>query len=174
MDISHLPIGKNIMHYRKKKGISLDELARRSGVSKSMLSQIEQEKTNPTVITVWKISRVLDTSIEELVEAGSDFPIEVLRRSEAPLFYSEDHSCTIQVNSPIHMMDNLELYTLTFQPRGGLHSKPHYPKAAEFLTVMGNKQLVLLLTAVFMLAGVLVIYYLARKSAASEEAEAAV
>lgn len=41
-------------------------------------------------------------------------------------------------------------------------------------TVMGNKQLVLLLTAVFMLAGVLVIYYLARKSAASEEAEAAV
>ena len=31
------------MHYRKKKGISLDELARRSGVSKSMLSQIEQE-----------------------------------------------------------------------------------------------------------------------------------
>ena len=64
MDTSHLPIGKNIMHYRKKKGISLDELARRSGVSKSMLSQIEQEKTNPTVITVWKISRALDTTIE--------------------------------------------------------------------------------------------------------------
>ncbi|HHY81331.1 MAG TPA: helix-turn-helix domain-containing protein [Clostridiales bacterium] len=138
MDTSHLPIGKNIMHYRKKKGISLDELARRSGVSKSMLSQIEQEKTNPTVITVWKISRALDTTIEELVETGTDSPIEVLRRSEAPVFYSEDNSCEIYVNSPIHMMDNLELYTLVFKPHGALNSKPHYPKAEEFLTVISG------------------------------------
>jgi len=139
MDISHLPIGKNIMHYRKKKGISLDELSRRSGVSKSMLSQIEQEKTNPTVITVWKISRVLDTTIEELVESVNEFPIEVLPRTDAPLYYSEDRSCKIQVNSPIHMKDNLELYTLTFKPRGGLHSKPHYPKSEEFLTVISGQ-----------------------------------
>jgi transcriptional regulator with XRE-family HTH domain len=139
MDISHLPIGKNIMHYRKKKGISLDELSKRSGVSKSMLSQIEQGKTNPTVVTVWKISRVLDTTIEELVETGNDSPIEVQHRDEVPLFYSEDRSCTIHVNSPIHMKDNLELYTLTFQPHGILDSKPHYPKAEEFLTVISGK-----------------------------------
>jgi transcriptional regulator with XRE-family HTH domain len=139
MDQSHLQIGKNIMHYRKRKGISLDELSRRSGVSKSMLSQIEQEKTNPTVVTVWKISRVLETTIEELVEVGNDSPIEVLHREEVPLFYSEDRSCTIHVNSPIHMMDNMELYTLTFAPHGILASKPHYPKSEEFLTVISGK-----------------------------------
>lgn len=136
---SYPPIGKNIMHYRKKKGISLDELSKRSGVSKSMLSQIEQDKTNPTVITIWKISRVLDTTIEELVEVGNNYPIEVLRRDDATLFYSEDRSCIIQANSPIHMTDNLELYDLTFIPKGGLHSKPHYPKAEEFITVITGK-----------------------------------
>jgi transcriptional regulator with XRE-family HTH domain len=139
MDTTQLQIGKNIMHYRKRKGISLDELSKRSGVSKSMLSQIEQEKTNPTVVTVWKISRVLETTIEELVEIGNDSPIEVLHREEVPLFFSEDRSCTIHVNSPIHMKDNMELYTLTFTPRGILDSKPHYPKAEEFLTVISGR-----------------------------------
>ncbi len=139
MDMSYPPIGKNILHYRKKKSMSLDELSKRSGVSKSMLSQIEQEKTNPTVITVWKISRVLDTTVEELVENGNDSPIEVLRQEDAPLFFSDDRTCTIRVNSPIHMMDNLELYNMTFKPGGMLHSRPHFPKAEEFLTVMTGK-----------------------------------
>jgi transcriptional regulator with XRE-family HTH domain len=139
MDISHLSIGKNIMHYRKRKGISLNELSKRSGVSKSMLSQIEQEKTNPTVITIWKISQVLDTSLEDLVEAESDFPIGDLRSTQVPLFYSDDQSCVIQVNSPMHMKDDLELYTLSFKPKGELHSQPHYPKTTEFLTVISGE-----------------------------------
>ena len=36
--------GRNILNYRKLKNMSLDVLSKRSGVSKSMLSQIEQEK----------------------------------------------------------------------------------------------------------------------------------
>jgi len=45
MDMQNLPnIGLNIMNLRKKKNMSMDTLSKRSGVSKSMLSQIEQEK----------------------------------------------------------------------------------------------------------------------------------
>lgn len=133
------PIGRNIMNMRKQKGMSLDELAKRSGVSKSMLSQIEQDKTNPTVITVWKISRALDLSIEELMESGTSSIIEVIRGDDAPVIPSEDKLCTTRINSPIHMADNLELYHLSFKPGGKNKSMPHFPKAEEFITVIEGR-----------------------------------
>ena len=132
-------IGSNIANYRKQKGMSMEELSKRSGVSKSMLSQIEQEKTNPTVITLWKISKALNVPMEHLLKRNSISQIEVLRKDDAPIFYSEDHSCLIRVNSPVHMIDNLELYDMTFKPRGKLCSMPHFTNAEEFLTVITGK-----------------------------------
>lgn len=140
MDNNQPPaIGLNIMNHRKQKNMSLDELSKRSGVSKSMLSQIEQDKTNPTVITVWKISKALDVSVELLLESNSDYQIEVLRRDDSPIMFSDDKSCMIRVNSPIHMTDNLELYLMDFKPKGKLSSMPHYPNSEEFLTVLSGK-----------------------------------
>lgn len=137
MDMHQPPdIGFNIMNLRKQKNMSMDALSKRSGVSKSMLSQIEQEKTNPTVVTVWKIARALDASVEELLQTNCDYQIEVIRREDAPVIFSDDRSCMIRVNSPIHMADNLELYHMTFKPKGKLDSLPHFPKSEEFLTVI--------------------------------------
>lgn len=133
------PIGRNIINLRKQKGMSLDELAKRSGVSKSMLSQIEQDKTNPTVITAWKIALALDVSIQELMESGPGNIIEIIRCDDTPVIFSEDKSCVIKINSPIHMTDNLELYQMTFKPHGKHASMPHFPKAEEFLTVISGK-----------------------------------
>ena len=132
-------VSLNIMNHRKQKNMSFDELSKRSGVSKSMLSQIEQEKVNPTVITIWKIARALDIPVEQLLESGNDFRIEVLRHEDSPVIYSDDKSCIIRVNSPIHMTDNLELYYMDFKPGGKLDSMPHYPGSEEFLTVISGK-----------------------------------
>ncbi len=104
-----------------------------------MLSQIEQMKTNPTVITVWKIARALETSLEDLVEAESDTDIEVVRNMDATVIYSDDKSCRIKINSPIHLSDTLELYHMQFKPFGKLSSNPHYPKVEEFVTVISGK-----------------------------------
>lgn len=129
-------IGKNILNERKNRKMSLDDLARRSGVSKSMLSQIEQDKTNPTIITAWKIARALDMTIEELMESSGSSMIEVIRCNDAPVIYSEDKLCQIRINSPMHMTDSLELYHMTFKAGGKNISKPHYTSAEEFLTVI--------------------------------------
>ena len=119
--------------------MSMDELAKRSGVSKSMLSQIEQEKTNPTVVTVWKISKALNVSIEDLLKTVCTPKIEVLRQNEAPVLYSEDKLCMIKVNTPIHMTDNLEIYNIIFKPGGKLDSTPHFPNAEEIFTVISGR-----------------------------------
>jgi transcriptional regulator with XRE-family HTH domain len=129
-------IGKNILTERKTRKMSLDELARRSGVSKSMLSQIEQDKTNPTLMTAWKIAKALEMTIEELMEAEGDTMIEVIRCDDAPVIFSDDKLCEIRIDSPMHMTDSLELYQMIFAEGGKLISDPHFAKAEEFLTVI--------------------------------------
>ena len=90
--------------------MTIDELSKKSGVSKSMLSQVEQEKTNPTVVTVWKIARSLDVSINQLLQTEGEPNIEVIRRGDMPIIYSEDGKCTFRICSSIDMVENLELY----------------------------------------------------------------
>jgi XRE family transcriptional regulator, regulator of sulfur utilization len=136
MEFQPPPIGNNIMRERKKRGMSLEDLAKKSGVSKSMLSQIEQEKTNPTVITVWKISRALNVDVQKLMETDNNTIIEVIRSQDASVIYTKDNLCTIRINTPLHMVDNLELYLVSFKPEGKMSSMPHYPDTEEFLTVI--------------------------------------
>lgn len=132
------PLGKNIMALRKKRGLSLDELARRSGVSKAMLSQVEQKKANPTVATLWKIAHGLEADLEQLLgrRAGPARTIETVRRADSPVFPSPDGSCDIQVCSSLEMIEDLELYYLRFKPGGVLKSAPHFPRTEEMATVI--------------------------------------
>ena len=48
-------VSKNLKRIRRERGLSLTELAELSGVSKGMLSQIENNGTSPTINTIWKI-----------------------------------------------------------------------------------------------------------------------
>ena len=61
-------IGKNIQRIRSSRKLTLNVLSERSGVSKAMLSQIESDKVNPTVATVWKIARGLNVELNDLLD----------------------------------------------------------------------------------------------------------
>ncbi|MFD1020290.1 helix-turn-helix domain-containing protein [Thalassobacillus hwangdonensis] len=61
-------IGRRLKELRLDKGISLSELSRRSGVSKSYISNIERGvQKNPSLIVLRKLSKTLDVTIEQLV-----------------------------------------------------------------------------------------------------------
>ena len=49
-------VARNVRNLREKNNLSMDQLVRLSGVSKSMLAQIERGEANPTISTLWKIS----------------------------------------------------------------------------------------------------------------------
>lgn len=132
-------IGKNILFHRKKRNMTIDELSKKSGVSKSMLSQVEQEKTNPTVVTVWKIARSLDVSINQLLQTDEEASIEVLRKGDMPIIYSKDGKCTFRICSSVDMVENLELYYMICEPGGINSSEPHFLGTQEFLTVLSGK-----------------------------------
>ncbi len=60
------PIGARLRAERRRRGVSIRGLARDIGVSASLISQIETEKSSPSVSTLYAISTALGISIEEL------------------------------------------------------------------------------------------------------------
>jgi len=129
-------LGANLRTLRQKQGLSLDVLARRSGVSKAMLSQIEQGKTNPTVATVWKISVALGISLHEMLDAGSGRAVEILRGSDAMVVAEKKGNYEVRVVSPVHMVEDVEMYVVNFSARGELKSKAHYAGTTELVNVV--------------------------------------
>ncbi len=64
-------LGKTIQRLRKAYNMSLGDLSEQSGVAKSIISQIERNETNPTLSTVYRLSRALDTTIDEVLRTRS-------------------------------------------------------------------------------------------------------
>ena len=134
-------IGRNIQQIRKDQRLTLDMLSEKSGVSKAMLSQIESEKVNPTVATVWKISQGLNVEINSLLE-GSDEPMRtfsVTRQHEITVLETDEDGLHIRVLSPVSMVEDLEMYMLSFKKGGALFSSAHFPKTEEYVTVISGK-----------------------------------
>ncbi len=142
MDREHTPppVGRNMKEIRKNATLTLDVLAERSGVSKAMLSQIESQKVNPTVATVWKIAQGLGVEINALL-AGSDAPVRkfhLVRKDNITVLDTDEEGLHIKVLTPMQMVEDLEMYLLTFSSGGALRSAPHFPQTEEFLTVISG------------------------------------
>ncbi len=140
MNIAPTPaaIGGNVKKLRLAARQSLDELARSSGVSKGMLSQIEAGKVNPTVATLWKIAHAFKVEFHVLLkgEGSRAVKLTVCRREDLTSLDTESAGVGIRVLSPADQAEELELYLLEFKPGAVLESGPHAPGAEEFLTVL--------------------------------------
>jgi transcriptional regulator with XRE-family HTH domain len=133
-------IGKNIQRIRKQLELTLGVLAERSGVSKAMLSQIEAEKVNPTVATVWKIARGLEVELESLLKGGTEVRKFVVTRSEGTgILDTAQDGPHIRVLSPLAMAEDLEIYLLNFDPGSVLRSSPHAHGTEEYITVFEGR-----------------------------------
>ena len=135
------PIGRNVQAARRTQALTLDMLSEKSGVSKAMLSQIESGKVNPTVATVWKIAQGLQVEINSLLE-GSTAPhrtFTATRHESITSLDTDEEGLHIKVLTPVSMVEDLEMYLLTFKPGGALRSAAHFPRTEEFLTVIRGR-----------------------------------
>src|SRR5438552_16590882 len=62
-------VGANLRRLRMRRGLSLEKLAQKSGVSRAMLGQIELGQSAPTINVLWKIARALDVTFATLIQA---------------------------------------------------------------------------------------------------------
>ncbi len=127
-------IGANLKRLRAEKGLSLDAVAKLSGVSKSMLGQIERGEVNPTISTVWRIASGLKVSFTSLVTRAQDGSEFVARRDVEPLV--EDGGKVR--NRPVFPFDaerGFEMYHVEIDSGGYLQADGHTAGTQEFLTL---------------------------------------
>ena len=131
-------IGPRLQAERQKQHLSLQELAARSGVSKSLLSQIERGEANPTFATLWHLTRALELEFSDLISMQSKVGrgmIETIPANLIPEIRTEDGLCVLRILGPTHTVGTMEWYDLTVAPRGALVSRPHAKGATEHLSV---------------------------------------
>ena len=137
MDPINTIVSENLKKLREDKKMSLDAVARLSGVSKSMLGQIERGDVNPTISTVWKIANGLKISFSELFsrpEAECEF-IDIA--AIQPLLEDNGH----YRNYPVFPYDeNRRFETLYIELDAGsrLDAEPHPEGTQELIMVFSG------------------------------------
>lgn len=128
-------IGPRLKAQRKTRQLTLAELAAASGVSRSMLSEIERGNANPTYGTLWHLTRALGIDLNSLIGGVSDAPRSIERQPGhfTPVLRSADGTCTLQILSPASMVSITEWYLLDFEPQGSLVSDAHAAGTVEHL-----------------------------------------
>jgi len=136
----HQHLGSRVKHLRGARGWSLEALANASGVSRSMLSQIEREQANPTLAVTLRIARAFGLSLGELLEMpGAASTVTVIRADDHNYHYRSDKDCRIRTLSPLNLEKDVEFYEIRLQAGGALRSAPHFEGTREFLTVQKGR-----------------------------------
>ncbi len=135
-------VGETLKTLRQAQRLSLDDLSRRAGVSKSMLSQIERNEANPTVAILWRLATALGVGITDFLGTAPGkaeaVAITVTASHETPMIKSQDGKCELRILSPINMAGSVEWYHLTIAAGGVLASEPHEKGAKEHLSVQSG------------------------------------
>lgn len=124
-------LGGRLRSARRARNLTLVELAERSGVSRSMLSEIERGSVNPTIGVLWNLTFALGIELTELlsnasVAEGGSSVIEHVKSYSTPVMRSRDDTCTLRILSPTRTLLPIEWYEMRFSP-GGRFDTSAYP-----------------------------------------------
>ncbi len=132
-------LGPRVRGLRRQRGWTLDDLAGSSGISRSMLSQVERGEANPTFATLWHLTQALGLGIDDLVAAACESrpeTVEVLARAKTPRLGDAGSGAVLWLLAPPEMVGNVEWYELDLEPDGRLASAPHAAGTREHVTVL--------------------------------------
>jgi transcriptional regulator with XRE-family HTH domain len=130
-----LIVGENLRRLRTRQGHSLERLAKLSGVSRAMLSQVELGRSVPTIAVLWKIAHALDVPFAALTSRGATPGTTVLRGEKAKLLASADGRFTSRALFPFVGERRVEFYALTLAARSTEEADAHQPGTIENLVV---------------------------------------
>ncbi|WP_432285701.1 XRE family transcriptional regulator [Aminobacter sp. BA135] len=140
MEVNDAPkIGPVIQKERKERHLTLDRLAAISGVSRSMLSQIERGEANPTFAVLWSLTQALGIDFSQLIAGGITHQrkaeaIELVTLALTPEIKSPDGAWRLRILSSPALAGRIEWYEVEIAPGCKLQSAPHAPGTFEHLT----------------------------------------
>ncbi|MBL1105492.1 helix-turn-helix transcriptional regulator [Streptomyces sp. 5-8] len=138
---SRLPmewIAASLKRERGRAGLSLSELAKRAGVAKSTLSQLEAASGNPSMETIWALAVGLGVPFSALVEPPAQ-AVQVIRAGQGPAVHSEQSSYLASLLSACPPGARRDIYYVWLEPGSRRDSEPHIPGTTEHIVVTEGK-----------------------------------
>lgn len=132
-------VGANLRDHRTRFGLTLDELARRAGVSRSLLGQLELGRGGPSIGTVWKIAQTLGVQFSALLSTSGQTGMRVLKRANARKLQSADGRFSSRALFPLEDPQRAEFYELWLAPHAREDADPHRPGTRENLVVTAGR-----------------------------------
>ena len=132
-------IARRVRDLRADSGVSLDELASRSGVSRSMISLIERGESSPTAVVLEKLATGLGVALASLFDAPPVAAADPVSRRADQLSWRDPESGYVRRNvSPSGFASPIQIVEVSF-PAGGrvaYESGAHHPRVHQQVWVL--------------------------------------
>jgi len=133
MDSINISISKNLKRLRKEKGLTLEDLSEISGVSKSMLGEIERGGTNPTILVLWKIADGLKIPLTTLIKE-EEVEYSVVKKNELKIIDKENDYSIYSV-FPYYELHKSEILKIEIYSNSMLENGGHMNGVDEYIYV---------------------------------------
>jgi transcriptional regulator with XRE-family HTH domain len=131
-------VANNVRAQRAHRQMTLDELAARSGVSRGMLVQVEQGRTNPSINTLTRIADALGVTVARIVEVSDTPAVRVVHSADVVVFrHGKASAARLLVGTDAPAI--LELWDWRLAPGDHHDGDAHPPGTREMLTVLEGR-----------------------------------
>ncbi|ARJ50693.1 helix-turn-helix domain-containing protein [Staphylococcus lutrae] len=134
MEKIHSVVAENLQYYRQSHRLSLDKIAQLTGISKTMISQIEKGVANPSINTLWKIANGLRIPLTSLISEENE-AIQKIDRADIQPIYNDDRSVVVYPYFPYESAHAFEMFCMRLEVGGVLESDAHQEGSKEYIIV---------------------------------------
>jgi rhodanese-related sulfurtransferase/transcriptional regulator with XRE-family HTH domain len=132
-------VGNNLKTLRARKNLSLDQLARQTGLSRQLLGQIELGRSSPSVSVVWKLAQAFELPFAALLSTHQPVATSVQRKADAKRLVSADGRFSSRALFPFAEAPEVELYELWLAAHSSESAGAHAPGTRENLVVFAGR-----------------------------------
>ncbi len=134
-------VSASLRRERTRAGLSLAELARRAGVAKSTLSQLEAGTGNPSLETLWALGVALGVPFARLVDPPRA-PVQLIRAGQGAAVPSAQAEYVATLLASCPPQARRDLYRVVAHPGAPRASEPHMPGVVEHVVLCTGRALV--------------------------------
>ncbi|MFP7732237.1 helix-turn-helix domain-containing protein [Priestia aryabhattai] len=134
MEDINLIIAKNLKGFRESKKLSLERVSELTGVSKTMIGQIERGESSPTITTIWKIANGLKIPFTSLIDDPQP-DTKVISKDEIQILSEDNGKYRVYPYFPFEDDRRFEVYSIEIEEGGSVEANSHREGTEEFITV---------------------------------------
>ncbi len=131
-------LSRNVRAARLGERLTLEALAARAGISKGMLVQIEQGRTNPSLATLCRLANALGASLPQLLDVGPPAAVQVVHRDDNVVLWKGKRGGEGRLLAASKGPRSLELWEFHLAPGEAHKADPQPPGTVEMVCVLAG------------------------------------